>query len=66
MIFTIHQLERSAKPVLSPQMTAIFISPPEKSQATSNGNNARLINAGSRQKGPLGGPDDIEEVTNMI
>jgi hypothetical protein len=66
MIFTIHQLKRSAKPVLSPQIAAIFMSPPEKSQATSKGNSTRLINAGSRQKGPLGGPDDIEEVTNMI
>jgi hypothetical protein len=51
MIFSIHQFERSAKPSLSPQMTAIFMSPSEKSQASSKGNSAKLINAGSRQKG---------------
>jgi hypothetical protein len=32
-------------------MTAIFMSPSEKSQASSKGNSAKLINAGSRQKG---------------
>jgi hypothetical protein len=65
-IFSIHQFERNAKPALPPQCASIFISAPEKSQATSNGKNTRLINAGSRQKGLSGGADDKEEVTNMI
>jgi hypothetical protein len=65
-IFSIHQFERKAKPALPPQCASIFISAPEKSQATSSGNSPRLINAGSRQKGPLCEPDVTEEVTNMI
>jgi hypothetical protein len=66
MIFSIHQFERSAKPSLSPQMAAIFMSPPEKSQASSRGNKAKLIHAGRRQMGAWLGSAESGEVTNMI